>query len=662
MGLSIFDLGEDIFVNHILPKLEREDVNRLLLLNHPHLNALLSSNLASKYLYLISFNDKPIERTHTNWINLYKAREQAKFYDWGSNNGLRLGYSISSAPEANTHRRFFKKEVVKPTYLRCFHKSPIRQISSNGFSFQILLANGDLYVTGSSWNNHSSSPPGPRDSEDHFPSNIINRNLHIKFNSFVNRRSFSDFPRVIPVPGVFGLGGFRRPNIRFDHQLGAAQPSDAPHFPTLEHEIVTKKELENLEDDEIFVVSDDEDNSTVEPRFINKMKIPRNRLNSHIKFVQVSGGHFHFIALDNENNIWSWDIDNIDNQHIGIKLNFIDENGVNILDNNNPDTKKNYIKSIKAGWNLSACYIANIGLAIWNKREGLKTDKWDINTSVKTNFMIIPNTLNIIDYAFGEGFLIYINSKGKLYRLNLEWPSDGEFINENVAYELTPFNDIIKSKKSKYVRVFGNFLRFGAITDSDNVYLSDKLRMSLDSLMDYNSKSSYNEFRFYYDDYDDYDSDDDDDDKNNENDEDKSFKNSSNSLIRKFVDIIPELQKKGCHSIASGDHHNLALFDNGDLVSWGKELESCGCLGLGSHLEIKKKAEDIIRAKNKNKIATAPDQTQIKDSELNRYFELETRSIVVKRPMKIDLEEGYRVLAITSSGWHSGALIAKIGS
>lgn len=43
--------------------------------------------------------------------------------------------------------------------------------------------------------------------------------------------------------------------------------------------------------------------------------------------------------------------------------------------------------------------------------------------------------------------------------------------------------------------------------------------------------------------------------------------------------VIPELQKSGCISVASGERHLLALMKDGEVLSWGDT--KYGSLGLG---------------------------------------------------------------------------------
>ena len=623
MPLTIFDLGQDIFVNHILPKLNCSDVEQLQLVDNPRINQLLSSNLASKYLYSISFNDKPINKPEISWNTLYNSRSSATFFNWGAKNDSRLGYS-------------YPLTINKPQNLSCFNSSKIRQITSNGFSFQILLQNGDLYITGHNWNNHSeSNSPGPNTQGADAPSaNIINRNDYIKatFSENGRRRARFSRPNTNALVGTF----HNIQRLLREGELSAGISSTPRGFPTLQQEIATLKENLELEDEEIFVISDDEDDSIVDPSRVNKAKIPKNPtfnpIKNHPKFVQVSGGHTHFIALDDRNNIWTWDTSNA---QIGVKVNFIDQSNNDILVNK--DHSRNFISSIKAGWNLSGCYIENVGLAVWNRRKGLDSSNWTNQKSVQTNFTIIPNSLNAIDYILGEGFLIYIDPEGFLNRLNLNWSTENEFIfsTENLTYPLSTFNDLLNSnkklnKKSKFIKLFGNYTHFGAITNYDDVYLSSKEKSNLSSIVAYNNKKSPRIFISNLSD-------------------DENIK-----LIKKYIDIFPELQKNGCNTVVSGDYHHLALLDNGDMYSWGRESEKCGCLGLETADEIKLKVIEAIKAKDPSK-----NWRNITASELDEYYVSDRYSVTVFKPIKIQVDEHYKSLAVTASGWHSGALLGK---
>lgn len=48
---------------------------------------------------------------------------------------------------------------------------------------------------------------------------------------------------------------------------------------------------------------------------------------------------------------------------------------------------------------------------------------------------------------------------------------------------------------------------------------------------------------------------------------------------------VPALQHSDVISVAFGDYHYLALHSNGKITSYGKELQACGALGLGSEDE-----------------------------------------------------------------------------
>lgn len=109
-------------------------------------------------------------------------------------------------------------------------------------------------------------------------------------------------------------------------------------------------------------------------------------------------------------------------------------------------------------------------------------------------------------------------------------------------------------------------------------------------------------------------------------------------MIGKFDDekfrltIIPELQNRSIVDVAVGDYHFLALTVDGELLSWGLELQKNGCLGLGDASSFKDPL--IVR-------------------EEGRSFRV-LKPTVIKKP-----KESGRWLRLAGAGWHSGAFFAS---
>ncbi|KAH3686858.1 hypothetical protein WICPIJ_002185, partial [Wickerhamomyces pijperi] len=251
-----------------------------------------------------------------------------------------------------------------------------------------------------------------------------------------------------------------------------------------------------------------------------------------MKFVSVSSGRTHFIALDNAGNLWSWD-----RSEFGVKIKF---------ESFEPATKgldlfKDLgckILKICAGWGYSVAYLYNYGLVYWTQRDPLREFSED-EEEAKAHFVVIPETRidptadrvnqqqhkRVVDFLALENRIIYITQDGKLWATELS--------STNTSQPLTTFqNELITASEwtgCKFTRLTGVFQSFAVFSDTDYVFIGDS-----------------------------------------------SVKPDTKPLM------IPELQQRKCIDVRFGDHHKLALLSNGTILSWGLQLSNCGCLGLGA--------------------------------------------------------------------------------
>ena len=117
----------------------------------------------------------------------------------------------------------------------------------------------------------------------------------------------------------------------------------------------------------------------------------------------------HIIALDNYNNIYTWDTGCQSN--VGVMLEFpgISSNSSNF----------GRVIKISAGWNLSAALIDNYGLIVWYTRIGITEEQFHNREFIsQAKYFIIPFTKNdIIDFTVGSNFVMFIRkSDEKLYQ------------------------------------------------------------------------------------------------------------------------------------------------------------------------------------------------------------------------------------------------------
>lgn len=369
----------------------------------------------------------------SSWQERFKIRsDDAKFYTWGCLKHSRLGFTANSnphVPETNLNGigRRLRYGVNTPTLVPWFpsngnksnEDSSIVQISSGGFSFQILTQSGKLYTTGSTFTGGHNGP-GPVEGQHDF--NPFREAVHNLESSFPRIRDLGISPTSLP-------GSFPR---RSTQQHGPT-PTLGPHFNIYE-------QLEEMDRNSSQTVPDNEHIKRVFSRNAfeiftsdsNSFKVDKEKLDS-IKFVAVSSGRSHFIALDSQCDLYSWDSPDSD---YGVKLSF---EGL-------PSRETNPIWKIASGWDLNCIYVYQVGLVVWNKRTAL--NKGELCS--KVNYSVIPGTgevggpSKVIDFACFQGDCVfYIThegdhlwkySHGLVQPVNL--PIEGKLVRIAVCYTL----------------------------------------------------------------------------------------------------------------------------------------------------------------------------------------------------------------------------------
>ncbi|KAI0464726.1 hypothetical protein LJB42_002349 [Komagataella kurtzmanii] len=287
------------------------------------------------------------------------------------------------------------------------------------------------------------------------------------------------------------------------------------------------------------------------------------------KILTVSSGRSHFIALDDSGAIWSWDCPQ---QKVkGIKLSFNKPNHEPL------NNSSNIITQISAGWNLSSIYVLNVGIVVWRSRDAFTRS----TSAVQAHFKVVPNTGNnnedqVIDLVALNSAIIYITKSGKCFLVKVD---DIETVPTTEPVPLDSFNryksdNSYSSDDVKFIKLSGSFKTFAAFTDDGQVLIGDL---------------------------------------NNLN----------------FVKVIESLQHKDCISISVGDYHFLALLRDRTMLSWGRESQYCGCLGLG-------------------------DGKQFVERGLGTQDE---GGYTIISPTPISVEG--QVLAIAAGGWQSAAIISN---
>ncbi|GAO50008.1 RCC1/BLIP-II protein [Saitoella complicata NRRL Y-17804] len=229
-----------------------------------------------------------------------------------------------------------------------------------------------------------------------------------------------------------------------------------------------------------------------------------------------------------------------------------------------PGLEEKEFVSISAGWGFSAALVRKHGIVVW----------WEDDTmyDLRADYVTVPGTEDVVAMSAGAGFLVYLTASGDVYRVTTHSESD---LLSTPPVHLERFS---QPQAAGSAHLSGNFNSFAVFnTATGAVLLGSK---------------------------------------------DTSTTPDSEPLTP------PELQSRGVISVAWGDYHALACCEDGTLLSWGKESQSCGCLGLGPHLEVREK----------NLEGYQQDADGIKM----------TKATTVDMPGK--------VFAVAAGGWHSGAL------
>lgn len=192
------------------------------------------------------------------------------------------------------------------------------------------------------------------------------------------------------------------------------------------------------------------------------------------------------------------------------------------------------ISRISAGWNSTACYFVNIGLVVVHSRENSifsgQSEDWPTAEAI---FSIVPNLQSVIDFVALENCIVFIDRSGSLKRY--DFPDEGASCG-NIE-SLQSFDEWLIQRSMKvnsnvsFTKIVGCFKTFVVFTD-DGLILIGKKQQHLFSM-----------------------------------------------------EVPRKLQNESIIDIVVGDYHYLAITKNGDLLSWGLELQSNGCLGLGSETD-----------------------------------------------------------------------------
>lgn len=383
-----------------------------------------------------------------DWSQLYDLREKhTRLYTWGCLKHARLGYTAITNDQLddnvlNGTGARFKFGVNKPIKVPWFAASStnasdddktIVQISGGGFSFQILTRSGKLFSTGATFSGGHNGP-GPHNGDVDFnPFRDAIRNLEQSYPRVMVGHSMTVPHASIPHHGPTPILNTNTGNS-FNNNIVTSMPHRNIYR---EIEILQEESNEQVDDNTHITRMFTRNSFPIYTGNNADFQMDYNKFGK-LKFIAISSGRSHFIALTDNNEIYSWD--NNESNH-GIKISF---NELNLSLFERP------ILKIATGWDFSCIFVYGIGLVIWKERDALR--KGDLSSNA--HYHIIPNT----DHITGERKLIDFTcvQDNIVYYIDVE----GEILWKYEKGKTTGFRLPIKGKFSKVISCLSSIIIF----------------------------------------------------------------------------------------------------------------------------------------------------------------------------------------------------------
>ncbi|KAL3235279.1 SCF-associated factor 1 [Nakaseomyces bracarensis] len=349
-----------------------------------------------------------------DWHERYRIREvDAAVYTWGCLKHARLGYTVSSNQFLETSHlngsARLKIGVNTPTKVPWYEggegsdlwsieDKAVSQIACGGFSFQILTKSGKLFNTGSNFSGGHRGPSPPSGEHDYNPFRELTRALERSY-TVMNHNG----PTPINITGTFP----RRASYSGGYNSNYMIPSTGPHDDIYEQlqkleNVFNQSAPDNSHVRRLLTIDTFKMNNLIDEHgFPTNLEITSEMLDTN-KFIAVTSGRSHILALDDRNRLYSWDNPETE---AGVRIDF------EFLHHE----KERPILKIDSGWDFNCVYIYSVGLVAWKSRDALKKN----DSSAKAHYEVVPNTgaLNgdkkIVDFSCTQNNIVYfINKEG----------------------------------------------------------------------------------------------------------------------------------------------------------------------------------------------------------------------------------------------------------
>lgn len=250
---------------------------------------------------------------------------------------------------------------------------------------------------------------------------------------------------------------------------------------------------------------------------------------------QFSAGRRHVLALDDNDEIISWDR--------------VNSKGYKIFSQNGRDFGGKPTRVV-AGWEHSSAYVPETGIVYWQPVANNERDEMLDGIHVRES--VIPGTatvrsnesrsdVRVLVHVLLEGFAVWITTESKVFASHLGSDNYG-----NMPFELPGYGRLGRELKDMQ----GSFRSFAVFAASGEVLLGN---------VEYIQRCAIAAR--------------------------ESEQNQDQRLLEDIIIHMPEqkpaLQHSGVIQLAFGDWHYHALHADGTITSYGTDPQSCGALGLG---------------------------------------------------------------------------------
>lgn len=402
---------------------------------------------------------------------------------------------------------------------------------------------------------------------------------------------------------------------------------------------------------------------------------------SNSAVAQFSAGRSHILALTDDGEVISWDR--------------IYAKGLKVVLSDRPSARP---VRVAAGWGESSAYIPDVGIVYW---QPLKNDQADemLDTRVIAE-TTVPGTAEhvmadgtkvvVIAHILLEGYIVWITSSNEVWSCSFNRDSDEATEAATQPFRLPGFFDRTGALRD----VQGSFRRFSVFTSDGCVLAGD-----VDYIQTCSNAARRHASMICNEDLQSVDP--------------RDWSDLPDILATRPRDI-PALQNSGIVAVRFGDYHYHALTNDGHILSFGEESQSCGALGLGNASQegilrgmrvnprnlnatlvpaaglrgrrvwfepekrdwlrfLKEKLDEYTREPPNQEIWSLLQQDLAKQTMFSEWIEQEGRHwdfgpALQDHPVEPTLDRSepgsrpshlsnYFAIAIGAAGWHSGALV-----